>query len=691
MQVERARAEGGGRLWRAPALRPLLAFLGYLALAEVGYRLVLQPEGIGLWWVPQGFALAVLVRSGRSGWPLLTLALMLAEAGVVTAHGMPPPVALAWSLAAALEALGGAWLLQRKLGTPVRLGSVGDWLWFSVLGGLAAPLFGAPLAAAASVLWLGAPSYGLSFLSWALSDMLGVLALAPVLLCLGPERPLRLPRARKLEALLLLAGLLLTTECVFGTRVPGAYLMPLPYLVFPFALWAALRFGMLGAASATLLVVGFAVVHTVEGEGPFVLLELGTRQRVWLLQAFLLVLGLCTLTLAASLAERRAAEQRLALHARVGELLGASLDREATLGKLTRLLVPAWAEACAVLLTQEDAEAPAAVAHAEAQDEAQLWTRLREEAARPLTRQLAPGERELRVPLASRGRALGWLLLARSERARPFDANDVHSAEEIARRTAHALEAMRLYEERGEAVALRDDFLSVAAHELRTPLTSLHLQLRRFDALLHEHGAEPVLQRKLEVVSRQAARLNQLVETLLDVARISRGHLELRVEELDLAALAAEVAERFGEDLARAGCELRLRLRPMRVRGDRLRLEQVVSNLLANAVKFAPGEPVELAGEPDGAFACLRVHDGGPGVPEAQREHIFDRFARAVSSRWYGGLGLGLYVSSEIVSAHGGRLRLVDAPGGGACFLTELPLLAQAPRWAQDAQHASGS
>ncbi len=658
----------------ARLLRPALCLLGFLALAELGYRLVLRPEGVGVWWVPQGLALAVLLVSPRRDWAALCAAIFLAETTSVLLHGTALPVAVCWGLASFLEALVGAWLLRRKLGAGLRLSTVRELLWFTLLGVLVAPLVGAPLGAGAAVLWLGAASFWLSALGWVLSDMLAILALTPVLVRLhGLELP-RPRRRRVLEGAALFLGLALVTHAIFGMSVPHAYLVPLPYLIFPLMLWIALRFGVLGAACATLLVVALSVTHTVAGRGPFVLLELSTRERVWSLQAFLGVVSLSALALAAALEERATAERRQALLVRLSELFASSLDPEAALGKLTRLLVPELAPGCAVLLLRDGTEAPVAVAHAQSWQEEQLWTRLGAE----------PGADALRVPISTRGRSFGTLLLLGPTGGAPFGVQERHLAEEVARRTAQALETMGLFQERGEAIALRDEFLSVAAHELRTPLTSLHLQLRRLGHLLHENQPAETLEQKLQVVGRQVGRLNQLVESLLDVARLSRGRLELRPEHVDLADLVEDVAARLDEDLRRAGCALTLQLQPVQGYWDRLRIEQVLSNLLANAIKFAPGQPIEVAVRPtDGdGFAQLSVRDHGPGVPAEARERIFGRFSRAVSSRWYGGLGLGLYVSSQIVEAHGGQLMLANGPQQGACFVARLPALpAQRTHW----------
>ncbi|MCY1014559.1 PAS domain S-box protein [Pyxidicoccus sp. MSG2] len=248
-----------------------------------------------------------------------------------------------------------------------------------------------------------------------------------------------------------------------------------------------------------------------------------------------------------------------------------------------------------------------------------------------------------------------------------------------ARREAEK-ERERLLEELRLAVSARDEFLGIASHELKTPLTPLALKL---EALARAAGAEPEspLARRVaphvEVMRRQVKRLASLVNDLLDVSSIRAGRLALTLkpQECDLAALVRDVASRFDTEAKRAGCEVHLHA-PAPVQGtwDGSRLEQVVTNLLANAVKYGPGHPVTLSVEAVGGRARLTVRDVGIGIAPENLQRIWGKFERAVSERHYGGLGLGLYISRQIVEALGGTVRAESALGQGATFIVELPL-----------------
>ncbi len=228
-----------------------------------------------------------------------------------------------------------------------------------------------------------------------------------------------------------------------------------------------------------------------------------------------------------------------------------------------------------------------------------------------------------------------------------------------------------------EAIRLRDEFLSIASHELKTPLTALQLQMQSIHdrVVRNENPTE-----KIERALRAAERLNQLIEALLDVSRIATGQLTLKLESFDLAEGARDVVERLREGAANAGCELLLRVDgPLIGQWDRLRVEQVLMNLISNCFKYAAGKPIEVSTFREGEVAVLEVRDHGPGIPEGDLSRIFERFERATSTRHFGGMGLGLYVARQIAEAHGGTVVAHNVDTGGACFTVRLPLAPRSP------------
>jgi signal transduction histidine kinase len=228
-------------------------------------------------------------------------------------------------------------------------------------------------------------------------------------------------------------------------------------------------------------------------------------------------------------------------------------------------------------------------------------------------------------------------------------------------------------------VEARDEFLGIASHELKTPLTALKLHLELGAQLLPEKlagGAPPWLLGAL----RSLRRLETLAAQLLDVTRIRAGRLVLDPREICFSDLVARVAERLEPEVVRRGGTLALDL-PPRVTGscDPDRLDQVLTNLVSNAVKHAPGSPVAIRLSERGDRVVFEVRDGGPGLPPGCQRRIFEPFERASPSPTSVDGGLGLYIVKQIVEAHGGRVHAESAPGCGAAFVVDLPRAAAPP------------
>ncbi|HYD42559.1 MAG TPA: MEDS domain-containing protein [Anaeromyxobacter sp.] len=251
--------------------------------------------------------------------------------------------------------------------------------------------------------------------------------------------------------------------------------------------------------------------------------------------------------------------------------------------------------------------------------------------------------------------------VARSELARV----NTQLEARVAERTA-ALEA---------ALRARDDFLAVASHELRTPLSALRLSVAALVRAADQGvSSDDDARRRLARAEAQCHRLVRLVETLLDVTRVRSGQLALALDDVDLAALAGDVLDRMGDTLVAAGCCPLLRAdAPVRGRWDRVRLEQVLTNLLQNAARYAGGGPVEVEVRALHGAAVVTVRDHGPGISPARRARLFEAFERIDRDDRRGGLGLGLWIAKRVVEAHGGRIELRDAPGGGCAFVVTLP------------------
>lgn len=414
--------------------------------------------------------------------------------------------------------------------------------------------------------------------------------------------------------------------------------------------------------------------------------------------------------------ELQQAEARDWLLAESGAVLTSSLDDETTLRNMAKLVVPTFADWCLVdVATPDGTFRRLEAAHFRPEDDTLAEDILHfgmrpdgnpghpptgallkaetvhiERLSQERVHTLAHSPEHARVmeavgpvsfisvPLMARGQVLGVLTFIHAYSDRHYTAADLSFAKELAHRAALSLENARLYAEAREAIRLRDEFMSIASHELKTPLTPLSLKLQSLARELSRHpGPVPrtLVERYVEVGARQVQKLAELVGDLLDVSRISAGRLSLEMEELELGSLVRDVVTRYEPQATRTGATLRLDAGDLYIVGrwDRLRLEQVITNLVDNAVKYGDGKPIHVRLEPHDGGARLTVRDEGIGIAPQHLPRLFGRFERAVSERNYGGLGLGLYITRTLVEAMGGRVHVESALGRGSTFTVELP------------------
>lgn len=277
------------------------------------------------------------------------------------------------------------------------------------------------------------------------------------------------------------------------------------------------------------------------------------------------------------------------------------------------------------------------------------------------------------VPFHARGRVLGAIALMVGDSGRRYTATDLALAQELARRAAVAIDNALLYRESQQAIRVRNDFLSVAAHELKTPTTAI----KAYAQLLRRRmstGREPGEVEALETINQQADHLARLVQQLLDLSRLEYGRLELHSTEVDLVQIVENVLKRT--ELVTPDRRLQLESKgPVVVTADPDRIEQVIGNLLDNAIKFSPaGGTIRTSIDAAGDGAVVSVQDWGMGVPEGRQSRVFERYYRAHEEKAYEGLGIGLHVAREIIAQHGGEMWFESREGEGSTFYFSLPL-----------------
>jgi PAS domain S-box-containing protein len=395
--------------------------------------------------------------------------------------------------------------------------------------------------------------------------------------------------------------------------------------------------------------------------------------------------------------EERAARDRLAFLTEATTLLASSLDYELTLSRVAQLVVPRLADACVVDVVTEDGgvrrlpmafapgapdglmqalealgpptlDGPGAAARVLRSGQAILVTHMtddvlvasaRDETHLALLRRAGIRSSAL-LPLLARGSVLGALTLVAAYSGRSYGAADLRLAEELASRAAEAMDNARLYESMQEAVRARDEFLSIASHELRTPVAAIKTLAQLLQRSQRRGPIDPDrLERSLTQIGASSDRLASLTEDLLDVSRLQTGRLELHQQSTDLARVISELVE---TSLAQVDERHTLELdvvESCNVRLDRMRFEQVVANLISNALKYSPeGGPVRLVVACAEGGVVLQVADQGIGLPPGQADTVFNPFGRAANARarQIQGMGLGLYICRQIIERHGGRI-----------------------------------
>jgi signal transduction histidine kinase len=433
--------------------------------------------------------------------------------------------------------------------------------------------------------------------------------------------------------------------------------------------------------------------------------------------------------------EAEAAHARFALLAEISQFLLASLDYQAAIMGLTRLVLPALGDACFVDLEEPDAAHRVAIAHIDPHKAALLQkldqtgglTRL---VGRALETALRTGKPEqgdrvgpqeqpgvatadpesegligtvgprayMVIPLVTRGRVLGAMVFLVTESDRTFTADDLDFAQHVARRAATAVDNLRLYEEARQARAiaedanrLKDEFLATLSHELRTPLNAILGWAR----MLRSCTLDTITQGKaLDIIERNALAQAQIVQGLLDVSRVITGGLQLELQPVDVAGLIDTVVTAVRPAAEAKGLHLEAQLdRGASVVGDPGRLQQVIWNLMSNATKFTPpGGRIDVQVERQDREVVLRVSDTGVGISPSFLPHVFERFRQGdgTTTRVHGGLGLGLAIVRHLAELHGGTVE-ADSPGigKGSTFTVRIPVRSAMPRVASLAGRSS--
>lgn len=541
----------------------------------------------------------------------------------------------------------------------------------------------------------------------------------------------RAPLARRAAVALVIIGLALSLSLLFRFLFGSGTFLLFFGAVALIAAYSGLRIGLAGVVAALVLLRAFAfppfdsfalTADAIARVGIFVMvisligwLSEARRASHHQREELLAREQLARNQLATVLERERMVQQRTGLLAELGMAMNSSLDYLTTLQQFAHTVVPFLADFCIVYIEQpsgalervvmvhHDPEIEALLSEINSHDAidpqgpnpvAQVLrsgrpdvsfalsahdaqTRTDSDAQRRANDILQP-RAYMVMPLIARGHTLGAISFAMTASGRSYGQDDVALAEEVARRAALAVDNAQLYQQAQDALQVREQFMSIAAHELKTPLTTLTGQVQLMQRRAEQTEGTPERDRRsLLLMSSQVRRLSNLVNALLDISRIETGKLTIERAPVDICALVRQVASEVQATLEDRQIGVDCPETPLFVLGDALRLEQVMLNLIQNALNYSqPPAPLTVTVRQVGERIAIGVQDHGIGIPAAALPHLFTRFYRAgnAETHYSGGMGIGLSVVKEIVSLHQGDVQVESVEGAGSTFTIDLPL-----------------
>ena len=640
-------------------------------------------------WPPSGLAIAALLVLGVRAWPVVTFGAFVVN---VTNSGHVL-TSLAIAGGNTLEALLATWLTMRLARGRFAFDSTLHVLRFVVIAGGASTVAASIGTASVIVTDPGAQfAAGTIWLTWWLGDTVGAIVVAPLIL-LWDRRPALRELDRDIgELAAMFVALGLVSFAVFSPWPPGR--PDYPFLVVPVLLWAAFRFGAWVTALGSAMLVAIAVDGTLRGFGPFG--RESPNDSLLLLQGFVGIAMTMMLSVAAEVSRRRTIEREL-------RALNDGLEREVTLrtDELVRVnerLRQAqevarlgswewdiggdrvwWSDELYRIYGIEHGSFigyDTFLAHVHPDDRTMVDGIVRQamngnepftfdhRIVRPdgMIRVIHANGRVIRDPAGHPVRMLGT-------------GHDITERKEAEEARAQLIQEQAKRQEVEEASRAKDRFLAILSHELRTPLNAA----LGWAHLLRELPRDaPAAQRAAATIYRNLLIQSRLVSDIMDVSRITRGTLTLETAPLDLAAIINSAIEMVREPARARNITLETCVEgtPLPLVGDAKRLEQVLWNLLSNAIRFGrEGGLVRVGAVADVDHVRITVEDNGPGIDPAFLPHIFEPFRQADDSprRAHDGLGLGLAIARQLVELHGGTMHAANRPAGGAMLTVVLP------------------
>ncbi len=624
-------------------------------------------------WPPTGIALTALLLFGTKLWPGIWLAAFCVNLQM----GASTWVAATIGIGNTLEAVFAVLWLQKYVGFHRTFDRLRDVLGFVSFAAFLSTTVNATIGVTALCIGKTIPweQYQTTWFAWWLGDIMGDLIVAPMLLLWIAPMKLKQTLWTYTEALSL--GICTVFVGLISFGGVGVKVVR-PYFLFPPLIWACIRFGQKGSVLTVFLIATLAIWFTAIGQGPFASTQL--REGLSYLDMFLVVLSVTGLVLASIVTQWNQTHQKLVLEIEERKRQEARIRESEARFRLMADAAPVmiWISGTDKLYNYFN----------------KTWLAFRgrtfeEELGNGWAQGLHPVDLERCLDTYSRSfdsrkdfkmeyrlkRCDGGFRFL--DHGTPRYAPDgtfqgyIGSCIDIDDRK-------KIEKALNEAIGVRDEFLSVASHELRTPLTAMQFQIEILDRIFHKRAGDlaQTVDRSVIVqgLLQQIRRFSKLINDMFDVSRITAGQFRLDLEDIDFSSIVKEVCDRHKEESRNAGCEIKLEIDENPTgRCDRTRLDQIVTNLLSNALKFGPGQPIEIKVGQNSASISLSVKDHGIGISSEHQKNLFKRFKQFAPKQNYHGLGLGLWIVHKIVKGLGGEIVVESQPGKGSIFKVILP------------------
>jgi PAS domain S-box-containing protein len=658
----------------------------YACAAVFGLRLSFYQHSVTLLWPPTGMALAALLLLGPRLWPGVALGAFLVNYLTTGSLGFSLGAAIGNPLAAVVA----AYLLRRRAGFDNSLIRARDVMGLVFLGGVVAHTVSATVGTG-SLYWSGLASWHDVLAIWGgwwLGDVMGVWLVCPLLLTWGASPRPRLRGSRWAEAAALFGITVVVSQAIYGGWIHVGAVRALSYAVFPFLIWAALRFGPRGAASITVVGVSLAVRGTLQHQGPFV--ESSTQINLVYLLAFMGTVSFTALLLAAVVTQRGKAEEALRASERryqtLAEISPVGIFRTDADGRTT-YVNPRWCEIAGMSAGSATGDGWVRAVHPDDRGPLAEGWQLASREARPSRADYRFVREDGSVTWV-----MGQAIPERNEAGQIVghigtitDITERKLAEGALRRAHDELEArveqrtaeLAAAKERAESAdRVKSAFLATMSHELRTPLNSI----LGFSGVLLMGLAGPLnteQTKQLGMVRRSAGHLLDLINDVLDLSKIEAGQLRVESERVDLRETVDKVVETVRPLADKKGLPLCATL-PADLgilTSDRRRVEQILLNLLNNAIKFTETGGVSVTADVTASAVSIRVSDTGIGIRSADLQQLFQPFRQLDTglTRQHEGTGLGLAICRRLATLLGGEILAESEFGRGSVFTMTLP------------------